>query len=1149
MRQKILIMILTAVLMSPLAAFARDYSVRLNNDNVEEVVRALKKETGYDFVYQKGKFKDVTSKFSGNFSASSLEQFLDKVIRNEIGLDYEIVDKTIILMQPKETSGNVKINVTGSVYDENGEPITGANIMVKGGGTGAISDVDGNFSLKQIASNAVIQVSFIGYKTEVLRLNGRTRLRVELATAQQRLDEVIVTGYQTISKERATGSFSVITPEKLEGKLQSGIMARLEGTVAGMKTVNGGTPEIRGVSTISGTRTPLYVVDGIPYEGSLAAINPAEIVNVTVLKDATAASIYGARSANGVIVITTRSGETGKTKVSYNGSVKFTPLPDRGYLNLTNSAELVDLQENLFNNYTHTAWDSKVDRTSYNEVYAVLYDHENGYISDAECKERLDHYRSLDNYNQFKKQFVRSASMVQQHNISFSGGTGIYRYALSANYMKNYPYEKIQSNDRFGFNLKNTFDFFKWMRVNLGIIQSNTSADYDNGFSGYGYLNGGAPYMMLYNEDGTPKQWYNGKNQAEIDRLKALGLQDESYYPALEQDKAHYNSTSKYQNINLAVRFNIIKGLSLDLMYQTENTNSYSKQYNTKDKQSIKTTINNATVIDKDGNITNHIPLGGQLAETWSENKSYTMRAQLNFNRQFGDKHDVQAIAGTERRKVTSHGVSVNKWGYDDMTLAFKSINELNLGQQIKGTEAIYGSYSYSGPYDSFSDTDNRYVSFYANASYTFDRRLTANGSIRVDKSNLFGTDPKFQNKPLWSVGLQYLTLRNWNWIDRLSLRGTYGINGNVAKQSGPYLIAKVNSRPNYYTNEYYSDITTPPNPALRWEKTKVINFGVDFNLLHNRLNGSIEYYSKNTDDLLGQRQTDPTCGWGSLLLNYGSMYNRGFEISLNSINIANRDFEWTSNLVFAYNKNKLTRIENSGTSAYSFFQSPQNREGKPMGALWTVRYAGLDEEGFPTAYKKDGSIVKSYGELESEDLVYSGTTNPPYNAALTNRLTYKGISLEFMFVFYGGHKLRDVAASYVWNRMPTLNYASVVDRDRLNFWQKPGDEKDPDMAPAFFYGSKRTNSEYLWSAADKHIQKGDYLKLRNLIIGYTFPQKLIKKAYLQNLRVDLQIQNLWYWAANKNNLDPEVWSGTSLSPSRGSHIPPTYTIGLSANF
>ena len=1046
---------------------------------------------------------------------------------------------------PQQSVNKAK-GVNGRVTDQDGEPLIGATVVVPGTQKMAVTDVDGNFSLPTAEANDVLEISYIGKKT-VRRKAGSHRLNVVVDDDNNALNDVVVTGYQTISKERAAGSFVVLTPEKMEGKLQTNILDRMEGLVAGLKRVPGKTPEIRGISTINGTKTPLYVVDGIPFEGDIDALNPADIVNVTVLKDASAASIYGARSANGVIVITTRQGEKGKTKVSYDGSIKFTPLPSRDYLNLTSSSELVDLQKTLFQ-YPHSNYVEETSKTQMNEVYKLLYANARGKLSDADLETQLDVYRNLDRYQQVKDAFVRSASMVHQHNLSFSGGADIYRYALSVNYQENLPYEKKQSTQRLGFNLKNQFDFFKWLRVNVGIINSNVKSKYNNGFSGYGYLYSGPSYRMIYNEDGSPKQWYNNKSQQEIDRLNGLGLLDETYIPVDEVNKAHYSNENKYYNINVGAKIKFMEGLDLDLMYQTEQTNGYTKQLYDADSYTVKDEVNNATVIGADGTVTKHIPEGGKLQETWVKDHSYTFRIQLNFNREFGI-HGVQALVGAERRKVMTQNTQLNKWGYNDQTLAFKSINELALGTAVKGTQAIYGNYYYYGPYDSFGYSDNRYVAFYGNASYTYDRKLTATGSIRIDQSNLFGTDPKYQYRPLWSLGLQYLALENWNWIDRLAVRATYGINGNVAKNSGPYMIATNVTRPNSYTNEYYSYISTPPNPTLRWEKTNVFNLGVDFNLLRNRLNGSIEFYIKNSNDLLGNRLTDPTTGWNSLMLNYGSMYNRGIEISLQSVNMRTRDLVWTSGLTFSYNKNKLTKIENSGTSAYSYFGSVQNREGKPMSALYSVRYAGLDEEGFPQAYKADGTIVKSYRDLEAEDLVYSGTTNPPYSASLSNKISYKGFDVSFMFVFYGGHKLRDVAASYVWNRMPTLNYAGVMDKNRMHFWQNPGDEKDPDMAPAFLYGGSHTNSEYLWSAADKHIQKGDYLKLRDLTFGYTFPKQLISKAYLQNLRLSLQIQNLFYWAANKRHLDPEVWTGTTLTPARGYHIPATYTIGISANF
>lgn len=419
----------------------------------------------------------------------------------------------------------------------------------------------------------------------------------------------------------------------MEDKLQTNILDRMEGMVAGMK-VNGSTPEIRGISTLNANKTPLYVVDGIPYEGSLDAINPSDIVNVTVLKDASAASIYGAQSANGVIVITTRSGEQGKPKVRYNGSIKFEPLPDRDYMNLMSSAELVDLQKVLFNCFHNTYAPTSPSFT--NEVYDLLYRNEAGELSDSELESQLDVYRNRDRYDQIKDEFVRRSNTTHQHNLSISGGSDIYKYALSANFQQNLPHAKEQKTNRYGFNFKNQFDFFKWLHVDLGILNSTVSQDYDNGFSGYSYLYSGPSYRMIRNEDGSPAQWYmTGKSQREIDRLNGLGLYDETFYPVNGVNTAHYQDKQQYWNINLGATFKIIKGLTFDVRYQTEMTNSYTKQYNSINHYSVTSMINNATVLNSDGTTTHYIPEGGNLSEYWGKDHSYTLRAQINFSRDF----------------------------------------------------------------------------------------------------------------------------------------------------------------------------------------------------------------------------------------------------------------------------------------------------------------------------------------------------------------------------------------------------------------------------------------------------------------------------------------------------------------------------------
>lgn len=1165
---KRLLLLMVCFLVSTTATWAQSaITLNFKNKPLKEVLQEIEKQSAHSFVYSSTTI-NVTQPVSIECTNATLNTALDKLSSNA-GLTYTIKNNQVMLAPvDKKPSTLTKTEVSvqnnasldgkvikGRVLDEKGETIVGANVWVKGTTTGIATDLDGNYTLRLNGNPQTLVASFIGYTPQEVRLSANSSTYdFKLKPESQSLDEVIVTGYQTISKERATGSFAIVTPKAMEGKMQTNIMDRMEGMVAGLSN-NRGDIQIRGVSTLNGTKTPLYVVDGIPFEGApgskttpLDVLNPTDIVNITVLKDATAASIYGARSANGVIVITTRNGSTGPTRVNYTGSIKIQGLPDRDYSNRMNSSELVDFQQMIFKTYPNIRRSAAYEFQ--NDVQVLLLDNYEGKISDDELEIQLNKFRNQDRYDQVIDEFLRKKRMTHQHNLSFNGGSEFYKYSLSANYTGTNPYEKAQKEKRVGFNLKNQFNFFKWMQLDAGILGSNVSSDYDNGVLGMNLLNTGiSSYYMLRDENGNPNQIYGNKSQAEIDRLNALGLIDETYRPVDEMGAKHYTAKTNYLNLNLGVNLKIAKGLTVDLRYQNERTNGYTKQYNTKDALEVRTMTNDATVMEANGNPKRYIPLGGQIIQTNTNNNSYTLRAQVNYNAEFKEKHELQILAGTERRKVVTASDGFYRVGYDDDNLSFSYINELDLNQVVKNTEATNKQFYFSNKTPMFRQSDNRYVSFYANASYTFDRRLTATGSIRIDQSNLFGTDPKYQYRPLWSVGAHYLLLENkFNWIDRLTVRATYGINGNVAKDTGPFLIVG-SDRNNNYTNESASYIKTPPNPTLRWEKTNVTNIGVDFNLLSNRLNGSIEYYNKKTTDLMGPFATDATLGWSSLEMNFGSVLNRGVEISLQSENINSGDFNWKSNFMFGYNKNKITEIQSSDESAYSYYNKLNTRKGYAMNSLFSVRYAGLDEAGVPTAFKKDGTIVKSADLLSKEDLVYSGTYDPKYNASLTNTFSYKGFDLSFMFIYSGGHVMRDVAAGMLLAQHPSYR-TSNADRDLMNYWKNPGDELNPNTNPVFLFGNPNNHkANELWSAADKHVQKGDYIKLRDLTLGYSLPSEMLKKYMIQGIRVNVQIQNLWYWAANDSDLDPEVWTSTGLSPSRGTKYPASYTFGLSLNF
>lgn len=1162
-----LLVIIAALLFSVIVS-GQSLRITYKGDNLplKTLLKELEKQSDFSFIYSPLTAEsaspsaiDVEQKLSLNVSNEEFTTALNRLFE-KTNIEYKITGKQIMLTpkakveaKEQQKSGSTSSKkIVGNVKDDTNEAVIAAYVILKNDRTiGTYTDIDGNFELNIPADkvkDAVLLFSYIGLKDVEVKVGAQDKISVLMQTDQKMLNDVIVTGYQTLSKERAAGSFAIVTQSDLGAKMQPNIVNKMEGMVAGLNIYRGAV-QIRGVSTINGNKNPLYVVDGVPFEGEpgsnaspLDVLNPSDVVNVTVLKDATAASIYGARSANGVIVITTRNGEEGATKVNYNGSFSFMGLPDRAYANKMSSSELVDYQLMLMKSYPNLM--RKGEREYQNPVQTLMLDHKEGKITEQQLSAALEQYRNFDRYDQVKKELLRSNSIRHQHNLALSGGTKVHRYNFSFNYTGTAPYERAQYEDRIGFNIKNTFDFYKWLSVDAAILYSQVKSDYYNGILGMSYLDaGGASYLRWRESDGSPSQWYQTKSQYEIDRLKSVGLQDETFVPVNELENRRFTAKTNYLNLNLNARFKIMDGLTASLRYQTEQTNGFTKQYDSKDANAIKTMINNAAQL-VNGVPKYNIPLGGQIVQREIDNYSYTLRGQVDYNKVY-DIHSIQFLAGAEARKVVTTGNGFYRLGYDDNNLGYSEINALALSSLLSGTQSILGSFSFSNQTPAISFVDNRYLSFYANGSYSINNKATFTGSIRIDQSNLFGTDPKYQYRPLWSVGAHYQLLKNYEWIDRLVARATFGINGNIPKLNGPYLIAKID-RNNYHTNESAMYIASPPNPQLRWEKTQVFNIGVDFDLLKNRLNGSVEFYNKNTNDLLGPFAIDPTLGWANVDINFGSMYNRGVEVALNSINMQRDKFRWTSSVLFSYNKNMITRVEASDESAYSYFASTNIRKGYAMGSLFSVRYKGLNSVGAPVGLKADGTEVLNYTALTKDDLVYSGVTTPPYNASITNNLSWKGFDLSFMFIYSGGHVMRDVAAGYTITTHPVYATGNA-DKNMANYWKKANDEKIAGVNPAFMFQSTVRNGEYIYKAADKFVKKGDFIKLRDVTLSYTLPKAIVSKAGFKDVRANFQARNIWWWAAN-GQLDPEVWTGTSLAPSRGVKYPAEFILGLTFN-
>ena len=480
---------------------------------------------------------------------------------------------------------NDKRHLRGTVVDENGEPLMGVSVSALGSTPLAITDANGKFNVNAPANASQLTFSYVGMATQSINIGQRTNFLVTMTVGEQALKDVVVTGYQTISRERTTGSFNVVTPDKLKGKLQTSIMARLEGMVPGMMQQNGNL-YIRGMATLSGganAYSPLFVVDGLPFEGDINSINPATIKSITVLKDAAAASIYGARAANGVIVISTIDAkDNAKTTVRYDASVKFTPKPDMSYLNLMNSNELIDLR--LYGFKFNSATLGMIPPNYYlDPVSELLYKHRDGLIDDQGLNNALAKYRQLDNRKQLED-FYTQTGVEHQHNLSLSGGNDVNRYVFSLNYAGNRYNARYNQTERFGATIRDNIKLTSWLNAEAALTMSFNNTNSDRGMGTYANMYRNQPsYTMLKDENGNPLNVPTYKSEWEMARLMEMGLKDEHYSPITNRSEERYKSNEKYYRLMLGLNVKLMKGLNFDVRFQTENssdktTETYSER-------------------------------------------------------------------------------------------------------------------------------------------------------------------------------------------------------------------------------------------------------------------------------------------------------------------------------------------------------------------------------------------------------------------------------------------------------------------------------------------------------------------------------------------------------------------------------------------
>ena len=1036
--------------------------------------------------------------------------------------------------------------ITGRVISTDDEPLPGATVSVVGTKDATATDVDGNFTLRvpATATDKKIQATYIGMRPVEMAISGITGpVVIRLVDDETRLDEIIVTGYTTLSKERATGAFGTLSAKKLETKLATSLADRIEGQMAGVVVNKDGSMSIRGRATLNAETDPLVVVDGYPTELKLSELNPDNIANITVLKDAVAASIYGSRSANGVIIVSTKQGQEGKMRLSYRGTLKVLPKPDLDYLHMANASDYIDAELELYNQ--NPGGTTIARRGTMSDVSKLIAFQKAGMITEAEFDSRINALRQNDFLADMKKYMFRT-ELTQTHNVGISGGTATNRYNLAVNYTNTKGSFINTHSNRVIIDLNNEWKPFRFLTVGIGTSISYSRDHAPNtGWQMYtNYNQYIRPYSRLYDDAGnlanlSPVSYASEQMYAGIAGTKDL------YYTPIQDAYDSYNKTVNFgARINGFIRWNIIDNLNLEVGGNWNRSNSTYRAIYGADSYVMRNAYNSSTSL---ANPTNHyIPDGDAIDETRYSREDWTLRTQLSYSKSFG-LHRVSALAGNEVRRISfDNNQYETRYGYNQTAGSFSPVNIKDLKGGAYNSDMVGGGAGVSPNYGAYTLRDNRFVSWYFNGSYEYNNRYLVSGSIREDLTNFFGTDPKYRHKPLWSVGATWKIANedffDAPWVNRLNLRASYGVNGNISLSEGPYLILSAGSF-NPTTGGVSNGIASFPNNTLRWEKTKTTNVGVDFDVFDNRLGVSLDYYYKKSTDILAPDSTDPTTGTNRMTKNLGAIDNRGIEISLHGTPVRTRDFSWDMIFNMSLNKNKVREYNVNRQYPTSWaYNTPIHAAGYPMFGLFGFRYAGLDNQGQCQIYAPDGT-VKLATNCDLDDVIYLGTSVPKTEMSFTNNLSYKNWDLSFMLVAKLGHKYRkDVFQG------SNINSRYVGQR-----WQKPGDE-----AHTIYPTLKSWNMDlFYFPYTDICIGDASYAKLRDLTLSYTFDRALLSRIGMSEARIYLQGRNLFCITGKGVDIDPETMEmdytgGTGAPTNLGYSVLPRsaeYYVGLSFSF
>jgi TonB-linked SusC/RagA family outer membrane protein len=1007
---------------------------------------------------------------------------------------------------------------------ESQAPLPQATIQVNGQNKSAVSDVNGLFSFILPSGKYQLNIKYLGYHTldTLIELPTKNILLFPLKRITNQLAEVVIsTGYQNLPRERATGSFTHVDNNTLSLQIGTNIINRLEGITSAISVDNktaAGTMMVRGLSTIRGPREPLIILDNFPYEGSLDNINPNDIESVTVLKDAAAASIWGARAGNGVIVLTSKKAKYGQPlKINANASMNVVQSPDLYYQQQMSPGEFVEVEQFLFSKGYYTSQENATTRQALTPVVEIMIAARDGKITSAQRDAQLNQLKSQDLRKQLD-QYIYQNAINQQYNLDIQGGDKQAAYIIGVGYDQN-------KNDLDAAYRRLTLKVDHQLKITEKLTL-NTRFNYNQSFTGSGKSNLNNDKLPLYtniaDEEGNPLSVIKDYRQSYTSTLGNGQLFSWDYYP-LTDYQANLNTT-KLQEIliNGLLSYKIIKGLQLDLRYQYQRQNTTGKLVQGLDSYYTRRTINLYTTFDG-GVMKRNVPLGEILNNSGNLLIVNNARAQLNYNLDIA-KHQLVVLAGAEAKNSNSFSSNNTVYGYNDELLTSQNVDFANTYPTI-----INGSRAFIPNSQSSNSSLYRFVSLFSNTAYTYDNKYTISLSGRKDASNLFGVKANDRWNILWSSGASWLIsgedFYKVSMLPYLKLRASYGASGNIDPAMSAITTLTYSST-SPYTQLPFINFSTFANPELRWEKVKMFNIGLDFSSNIHGLSGSVEYYQKSAKDLFGQEIVDYTTGIGSSIVkNTASMKAWGMDIELKASMDLGR-FKWTPNLFVNLYRDKVTDYYLSTQTGSTYVNGDRvvsGIVGKPVYSMLSYNWAGLDAVGDPQGIF-NGVVSKNYANLTGSttkisDLVYSGPLYAPFSGGFGNTFQYQNFSVSIQLNFKAGNYFRRETISY-----SSLFSSRTGHADYAKRWQKSGDELVTDV-PALAYPVVAGRDPF-YGASVATIEKGDLIRLKYINLSYTFNRQTIKQLPFKQVQLFAVANNLGLlWTANNNGLDPDYSS------------------------